>query len=140
MWKDIEGYIGLYQVNENGEIKSLPKNHRYGSKVEKILKGKLDKDGYRTVSLCKNNICKSYRVHRLVASAFISNAENKPTVNHKDGNKLNNNLYNLEWATYSEQNYHLYKMKLKDLSYMPKLNAARWENINNKKYEANLSN
>ena len=127
MWKDIEGYEELYMVSDMGEVKSLPKNHRYGSKVEKILKGRAEKDGYLRVNLSKNGKTKDFRIHRLVAAAFIPNSKNKPTVNHINADKLDNRMSNLEWATYSEQNEHLYKMGLKDLSYMPKLIKARWK-------------
>ncbi len=132
MWRDIKGYEGLYQVSSEGEVKSLPKQHRYGSKTERILIGRADKDGYLRVSLSKDNKVLDKRIHRLVAESFITNTENKPTVNHKNGIVSDNNVYNLEWATHSEQNYHLYKMGLKDLSYMSKLNKAR--------YEKNMSN
>ena len=127
MWKDIKGYEKLYMVSDMGEIKSLPKNHRYGSKVERILKGRPDKDGYLRVNLSKDGKLKEAKVHRLVANAFIPNPQNKPTVNHKNALVSDNRLSNLEWFTYSEQNKHLYKMGLKDLSYMPKLNEARWK-------------
>jgi hypothetical protein len=127
MWKDIEGYEGYYQISDIGEVKSLPKEHRYGLKTEKILKPKGDKDGYYRVSLCKNGKVKDFKIHRLVAINFIDNPINKPTVNHINGKRNDNRLENLEWATHSEQNYHLYKMGLKDLSYMSKLIEARWK-------------
>jgi hypothetical protein len=127
MWKDIEGYEGLYQISDKGEVKSLPKEHRYGLKTEKILKPKIDKDGYYGVSLCKNGKSKSKKIHRLVAQMFINNPNNKPTVNHINAIVNDNTLSNLEWATHSEQNYHLYKLGLKDLSYMSKLIEARWK-------------
>jgi len=127
MWKDIEGYEGLYKISDKGEVKSLPKDHRYGSKIERILKPKIDKDGYYGVSLCKNGKVKSKKIHRLVAQMFISNPNNKPTVNHINAIVNDNRLENLEWATHSEQNYHLYKLGLKDLSYMSKLIEARWK-------------
>lgn len=130
MWKDIEGYEGFYQVNELGEIKSLARNHRYGIKHDRILKGRKDKDGYLRVQLIANGKRKDARIHRLVANAFIPNPNNKPTVNHKNGIVNDNNVNNLEWATYSEQNYHLYELGLKDLSYMKKLIEKRWKELN----------
>lgn len=89
MWKDIENYEGLYQVNELGEIKSK----------RGILKPFTDKDGYLKVGLHKNGIHKQFFVHRLVAKAFISNPDNLPEINHKDENKSNNTVSNLEWCT-----------------------------------------
>ena len=86
IWKDKKGYEGHYQVSNWGRVKSI----KFGK--EKILKLIKDKDGYLQVTLCKNNIKKVYKVHRLVAEAFIDNTDNLPQVNHKDENKLNNNV------------------------------------------------
>ena len=77
---------------------------------EKIIKPTPDKDGYEIVSLWKNNKRKSFRVHRMVAELYLPNPHNKPQVNHKDGNKTNNKLENLEWATASENNKHKYRI------------------------------
>ena len=120
IWKDIPEYEGLYQVSNFGEVKSLPKirnifNTYYFSK-EKILKHALNDSGYKIVVLAKNKKAKTLRVHRLVALAFIDNFENKPQVNHKDGNKLNNNVNNLEWCTNGENEKHAYKLGLKKLN------------------------
>lgn len=102
-WRDIIGFEGAYKVSNLGAIKSI--KHR-GVIRDKILLPALVK-GYLCVSLClKNGGRKMYKVHRLVAQSFIHNTENKPQVNHKDGNKLNNNVENLEWATSSENNIH----------------------------------
>ena len=92
IWKDVVGYEGLYQVSNNGRVKSL----KFGK--EKILKpGKL-KNGYLRVNLCKNEKQKHFLVHRLVALTFITNPNNLPDVNHKDENKENNRVENLEWC------------------------------------------
>lgn len=99
IWKDIEGYEGLYQVSNFGNVKSLNYN-RTGK--EKILKSKKDKDGYLQFSLCKNGKVKHFKTHRLVALAFIPNLENLPQVNHKDENKENNHVDNLEWVSPKE--------------------------------------
>jgi hypothetical protein len=72
----------------------------------RILKFTKDAAGYFSISLSLNGKIKTYRIHRLVALAFLPNPENKKTVNHKDGNKENNNECNLEWATYLENNTH----------------------------------
>ena len=86
-----------YSINEKGEIKN--------NITKKILSPSINKDsGYYQIDLWKNNKSRKYTLHRLVASNFIPNLENKPTVDHIDGNRLNNNVSNLRWATYSEQN------------------------------------
>lgn len=97
--KDIKGFEGLYMISSDGEVLSFYKNG-------KILKHGIDKEGYHSVILFKNNKNYYFKVHRLVAMAFISNPENKPQVNHKDGNKSNNSINNLEWATGSENQRH----------------------------------
>lgn len=95
-WKDIQGYEGLYSVSDTG----LVKTHIYN----KILKPRIQ-DGYETVVLYRNKKNKAFRVHRLVAMAFLDNPNNYEQVNHIDGNKRNNNVKNLEWCT-AEQNTH----------------------------------
>lgn len=100
IWKDITGYEGLYQVSSTGRVRRLFKN-----KVN-VLKGRMTQDGYRGVILSKHQVKKHCRVHRLVAEEFIANPENKPQVNHKDRNKLNNNVSNLEWVTACENTEH----------------------------------
>lgn len=114
IWKDIPGYEGLYQVSNFGEVKSFYK-FRDGKK-ERILKHAINDSGYKIVVLTKNKKPKSLRVHRLVALTFIDNFENKPQVNHIDGNKLNNNINNLEWCTNGENEKHAYKLGLKKIN------------------------
>lgn len=102
-WKDIKEYEGLYQVSNLGNIKSLKKtiNGRWGkTKIkEKMLILANDKDGYKVVTLCKNGKQKTVKVHRLVAEMFIPNYNKLPQINHKDENKSNNCVDNLEWCT-----------------------------------------
>ena len=98
IWKDIKEYEGLYQINEKGEVKSLPKKAGRSQRKAKILKTYTDKDGYIKVILCKNNKTRFLSVHRLLAEAFIPNPLNLPQINHKDENKKNNDLNNLEWC------------------------------------------
>ena len=104
IWKDIEGYEGLYQVSNYGNIKSLSKvvKNAYGvhRTEDKILKPQTKKDGYLQIQLSKNGKQKHYKVHRLVALTYIANPNNYPCVNHKDENKSNNHVSNLEWCTY----------------------------------------
>ena len=92
-WKPVVGYEGLYMVSNWGRVKSI----KFGK--ERILKPVTNSSGYLLVGLYKNNIEKKYSVHRLVAEAFIPNPYNLPQVNHRDENKLNNNVDNLEWCT-----------------------------------------
>ena len=94
LWKDIPEYEGLYQVSNYGRIKSL---HNYRGKGN-IIKPKI-KNNYYQIGLRKNNIRKWFSIHRLVAENFILNSQNLPQVNHKDENKLNNYVDNLEWCT-----------------------------------------
>ena len=95
-WREIPGYEGLYEVSNCGRI-------RKGDRLKSL---RSDKGGYLNVWLSKNGIQKCLKVHRLVALAFIKNPEGKRTINHKDGNKQNNNVENLEWATHSENIMH----------------------------------
>lgn len=97
IWKDIEGYEGLYQVSNFGRVKSLGRFKKNNQIKEKILKPRINSSGYKQVSLY-NKFQKTYSVHRLVAKAFIPNPDNLPQVNHKDENKLNNHVNNLEWC------------------------------------------
>ena len=101
-WRDIKGYEGKYQVSNLGRVKSLKDSH--GNYREKILSNTPTKDGYLTVGLYKKGKSKPYKVHRLVAEAFIENTNNHPIINHKDENKQNNRVDNLEWCTYQYNN------------------------------------
>lgn len=100
-WKDIVGYEGRYQVSNLGRVKSLKRKVgvKNRSTPEKILKEHLQKEGYYTVVLYKNGEPRRLSVHRIVAEAFLYNPNNYPVVNHKDENKGNNNVNNLEWCT-----------------------------------------
>ena len=91
IWKDIIDYTGLYQVSNFGRIKSLKK--------EKIMKQRKDKDGYLLIDLHKNSKKKTFKVHRLVAQAFIPNPNNLLQINHIDEIKQNNSVNNLEWCS-----------------------------------------
>jgi len=117
IFKDIKGYEGLYQISNLGNVKSLErliikKNNRNNIKKTTINKSHICDTGYYAIRIKKGNISKMFKVHRLIAIAFIPNPENKPQVNHIDGNKLNNDISNLEWCTNKENAIHAYKNKL----------------------------
>lgn len=106
-WRDVVGYEGLYQVSDQGRVKSLERTDSLGRTVkERILKPGMDRGGYLLVVLCAGGKPKTLNVHRLVCEAFHENPENKPCVNHIDENKTNNAASNLEWSTYEENNNH----------------------------------
>lgn len=100
-WEDIEGYEGLYMVSNCGRIKSLGNNK---TRKEKILKPGRNNHGYLCVIISKDGKRKTFKVHRLVARAFIPNPENKPEVNHKNEIKTDNYVWNLEWCTHQYNN------------------------------------
>ncbi len=105
-WKDLNSVLGkYYQISNTGKLKNKLTN--------KILKPTPDKRGYPRFRLSVKAFKVSLRLHRLVAYHFIENPENKPQVNHIDGNKLNNNVNNLEWNTNSENQLHAVRTGLK---------------------------
>jgi hypothetical protein len=111
IWKPVVNYVGYYEVSNLGNVHSIDrtifdKNGVMYIRKGKTLKPSLNKSGYLQVALSIDNKLNSHTVHTLVANAFIENIDNKPTVNHIDGNKQNNNVLNLEWATKSEQAIH----------------------------------
>ena len=98
--KPIKGWEGLYTISSDGRVYSI----RSGI----YLKPRLSLDGYERVALCNGSIRREYRVHRLVAEAFLDNPNNLPQINHKDFNTLNNYLDNLEWCTnYDNAHYSI---------------------------------
>jgi hypothetical protein len=105
-WKNIRGFKGLYQVSNTGKVKSFKRN-----KDGKLLNPSVDKDGYLQVTLF--NIERHYKkVHRLVGRAFVKGYKPGLEINHKDGIKFNNNDWNLEWNTSSQNKIHAYINKL----------------------------
>lgn len=118
IWKDIEGYEGYYQISNLDRVTSMDRTvNRSSCRGNMNIKGKLLKkmintSGYKAIDLCVLGKRKAHRIHRLIATAFIPNPLNLPCVNHKDGNKLNNDISNLEWCTYSENSTHAHKTGL----------------------------
>ncbi len=102
IWKEVKGFEKHYLVSTFGRVKSI--------KSKKILKQSIGTDGYLKLNLSKN----TKRVHRLVGETFLINEKNKETINHKDKNRLNNNLENLEWMTQYQNNRH--KNNLPDMT------------------------
>ena len=102
-WKDIAGYKGYYQVSNKGTVRSLNrviKGRFYQGKLKRLIFNK--KTGYVQVSLSKEGVQKNFRVHRLVAEAFLPKVEGKNIVHHIDNCKTNNHLDNLRWSTVRE--------------------------------------
>lgn len=104
IWKDVMGYEGLYQVSDQGRVKNIAKRAR--TSVGRLVSSTTDTWGYPKLLLSKQGEAKLKRIHRLVALAFIPNPQNKPEVNHKNRNKRDNSVDNLEWATRKEQEVH----------------------------------
>ena len=99
-WRDVVGYEGLYQVSDQGRVKSFKWNK------ERFLKPSMDKDGYLLVTLCAGGKRKTLKVHRLVCEAFHENPDNKPQVNHINEIKTDNRASNLEWCTCKQNVNH----------------------------------
>lgn len=122
VFKDVLGYEGLYQVSNYGRVKSLKRENIFYCGLrkeflkrpvkEKILSFNKSNRGYLQVCLTKNGKYRTYTVHRMVAIAFIPNKNNKSQVNHKDGNKENNRVDNLEWCSPKENSNHAFKTGL----------------------------
>lgn len=102
-WRDIEELGGVYQVSNLGRIKSKPREGTKGGIIKQFLI-----DRYMKVHLYNNGIRGFYFIHRLVAKAFIPNPDNKPQVNHINGNRYDNRAINLEWTTSQENIRHSY--------------------------------
>lgn len=121
VWKDIKNYEGRYQVSNWGRVRSL--NYRNTGKI-KVLKPYKTRLHYKTyLSVCfvdADNVKHHYRVHRLVAEAFLPNPENKPIVQHLDTNTMNNNVDNLSWCTQEENMNN--KLTVERISRSVKLN------------------
>lgn len=106
IWKDIQGFEGYYEISNTGKVRST------SYKGTRILKPAKLKNGYLNVILCINQVKTHKNIHRLVAEAFLPNPNNYATVNHKDKNKENNNIENLEWLSVEENNRYSNKNML----------------------------
>lgn len=118
-WRDITGYEGLYQVSNLGRVKSLDRYLPFSGTISLrkgcLLKQSINKYGYERLGLYKNGKYKQHTVHRLVANTFIPNPDNLPCVNHKDENKLNNCVDNLEFCTVAyNNNYGTVKQRISE--------------------------
>lgn len=129
IWKDVPNYEQYFMVSDLGNV--------WSKRTDKILKPTINKQGYATIATIiggKNGKYKTIRIHRMVAMAFLDNPMNKPVVNHKDGNKRNNNLNNLEWCTSSENAKHSFSIGLSKVfhgsnSKLAKLNGFQVDEI-----------
>lgn len=127
-WKDIKDYEGLYQISSWGRVKSMKRYAQgHGTKDlrnEMILKTE-NQNGYKRIVLTKDRYRKKFSVHRLVAEAFIPNPNNYPIINHKDENRSNNCVDNLEWCTHEyNTNYGNCRKKLSEVMTNGKLSKA----------------
>lgn len=132
MYVDIQGYEGYYQISNHGNVRSLDrvikeKTGKTQTIKGRVLKQRINPSGYYYVGLRKNSRKATFAVHQLVAQAFLDNPDNKPTVNHIDGNKLNNSVANLEWSTYSENLEHAYKTGLRRAVYSSEVGSKNYK-------------
>lgn len=103
-FKPVQGYAGIYEISNLGRVKSLSriierKDGNTRVTEDRIILPFLTKCGYHQIVLCKDGVRKKHYIHRLVANAFIENPNKLPIINHKDENKLNNRVENLEWCS-----------------------------------------
>lgn len=122
IWKEIKGFEGLYEISNFGRVRNF--------KTKKLMKDTLKKSGYHEIRLSKNKKRYNCSIHRLVAENFIPNINNLRDVNHKDGNKSNNHVSNLEWLSHKDNIRHGFNNNLYNIEKHTKRCIE-----NNKKYE-----
>ena len=118
IWKPIKNYEDYYEINNYGVVRRIKYDNignLYQHQLPNYIKPRYDKDGYMRYDLSLNNKVKRYMAHRLVADVFIPNPNNLPCVNHKDGNKKNNYVDNLEWCSVRHNNIHALKTGLRNM-------------------------
>ena len=136
IWRPVVGYEGLYEVSNTGQVRSLNRYVKGKGKSYRLQKGKMlspikNKDGYLQVNLCCNGKNKMFLVHRLSAQAFLPNPDNLPEINHKDEDKTNNIVDNLEWCDRSyNNNYGTRKDKVRE----SKLKSGYWTGLSKDEY------
>jgi len=122
--KEINGYEN-YLISTNGDV--------YNKKTGRKMKTRITKTGYVDVSICNEKGAKTFLIHRLVAMTHIDNVFNKPFVNHKDHDRKNNNVSNLEWVTAEENSNHMFRKKKKGTISKTKIidiyESKKWENV-----------
>lgn len=127
IWKPVVEYEGLYEVSNTGLVRSL----RYN----KIMSPNINRYGYKYINLCKDGIIKTKTIHRLVAQAFIPNPDNLPMVNHKDEDKGNNCVENLEWC---DQKYNVNYGMSQEKRKCTKIKLGQWYGLNKEDNELRL--
>jgi hypothetical protein len=128
IWKMVSGYEGLYEVSSYGRLKSCNKTVKGPHNSTQIRKGRILKlrpssNGYAMPVLYRNNMFTGFALHRLVITHFKKNTDNKPIINHKNGNKTDNHIGNLEYVTYSENIKHAYDNGLRKSSFSEMIGA-----------------
>lgn len=133
IWKDVEGYEGLYQVSNMGNVRSLERQTSRGqNRKGKFLTKTISDNGYPKVSLSKDGKATRFFVHRLVAISFIPNPEHKREVNHINGIKTDNRVCNLEWVSSRENKLHAFETRLRTQDHLRKLTYEQAEEIREK--------
>ena len=135
-WRPVEGYEGLYEVSNTGRVRSLDRYVKGKGESYRLRKGSIlslvkSNLGYLQVSLCCNGKYKTINVHRLVAQTFILNPDNLPEVNHKDEDKTNNSIENLEWCT-AKYNMNFGTRQERYRNTM--LERGHWSGLSNEEY------